>query len=232
MCGPATAIGVATGVAQGASAIGNYQQGKAATRETNQARMNQYRDQLALNQYTYNKELGVFNQASADLAAGLQESEIGLKKSFTQLDKRAAERISAAAFGEQDAVMEDIQREGMIASMTAGGSRDRAMAMARGIAGRRREGVSDYLLRSRFGDIAEARNLTDQANSYRRKLFSQMPLAPTMAPTPSAPVMQQGPSALSLIGGLGSAALGGLSAGMGVANDLERPGTPSANARG
>lgn len=228
MCGPATAIGVATGVAQGASAIGSFQQGTAATRETNQARMNQYRDQLALNQYTYNKELGVFNQASADLAAGMQESEIALKKSFTQLDKRAAERVAAASFSEQDAMMEDLQREGMISSMASGGSRARAMAMARGIAGRRREGISDYLLRSRFGDITEAQTLTDQANSYRRKLFSQMPFAPTMAPTPAAPVMQQGPSALSLLGGLGSAALGGLSAGLGAANDMGRPGTPNA----
>ena len=230
MCGPATAIGVATGVAQGASAIGNFQQGRAATRETNQARVNQYRDALAMREYTYNKELGVYNQQAADLAAGLQESEIGLKKSFTQLDKRAAERISAAAFGEQEATIEDIQREGKIASMLPGGSRDRVMALTRGIAGRRQSSISEYLLRSRFGDITEAQGFVDQATSYRRKLFSQMPLAPTKAPAPSAPVMQQGPSALSLIGGLGSAALGGLSAGLGAANDMGRPGTP--NARG
>ena len=39
-----------------------------------------------------------------------------------------------------------------------------------------------------------------------------------MAPMPSAPIMQQGPSALSLIGGLGTAAMSGLSAGISAEN--------------
>lgn len=224
MCGPATAIGVATGVAQGASAIGNFQQGKRQTQETNQARMGAYRDQLALNQYSYNKELGVYSQRLADYQGGLQESELALKKSFTQLDRRAAERIAAVSFSGQDSMIKQLEAEGMLSNLPVG-SRERALTMARGAAGRNTASVADYLLRARFGDIEEARGFVDQANSYRRRLFSQVPFAPTMAPTPTAPVMQSGPSALSLIGGLGSAALGGLSAGM-SANALKpRPGT-------
>ena len=217
MCGPSTAIGVATGVTQGMSALGSYQQGRAQTDATNQARQNQYRDQLAMQRYAYNKELGVYNQQVADYRADLKESEIAYEKSITQLGKRASERTGAAAFSEQDAIQKDIQTEGQIlASLPAGGSRDRALALARGAAGMRKASVYDNLLRGRFADIDAARSLTDQANSYRRQLFSRVPLAPTMAPTPSAPVMQQGPSALSLVAGLGSAALGGFTAGAGA----------------
>lgn len=227
MCGPATALGVATGVAQGASAIGSYQQGRAQTDAVNQARQNQYRDQLAMQRYAYNKELGVYQQQLADYQAGLQESELALERTYTKLDKAAAERVAAARFGGQESMIQDIQREGQIAAMQPGGSRNRALAMARGLSGRRSALVEDELLRGRFSDIDKYRGFVDEANAYRRRLFSAVPLAPTMGPAPSAPVMQSGPSALSLIGGLGSAALGGLSAGMGAANDLGRPGTPN-----
>jgi len=216
MCGPATAIGVATGLAQGASAIGNFQQGRAQTDATNRARQNQYRDQLAMQQYAFNKELGVYQQQVADYQSGLQESELALERTYTKLDKAAAERVAAARFSGQESMIQDIQREGQIAAMQPGASRDRAMAMARGISGRQSALIQDNLLRARFGDIDKFRSFRDQANSYRRQLFSKVPFAPTMAPTPSAPVMQAGPSALSLIGGLGSAALGGVTAGLGA----------------
>jgi len=45
-----------------------------------------------------------------------------------------------------------------------------------------------------------------------------------MAPLASRPVMQSGPSALSLIGGLGSAALGGISAGMSMSSMMPKGG--------
>jgi len=80
----------------------------------------------------------------------------------------------------------------------------------------------DNLLRSRFAAADTYRGAADQATSYRRQLFSKVPLPTRRAPLPSAPVMQSGPSALSLIGGLGSAALGGLTAGLGTASDLGR----------
>ena len=223
MCGPATAFGVATAATGAASALGNYQQGRAQTDATNQMRKNTYRDQLAMNQYAYNKDMGVYQQSLADYQAGLNESEQALGKSFTQLDKRAAERIAAARFAGQTNLAQDIASQGKLAaSLPAGGSRNRAMALDRGRAGMRDANVEDYLLRSRYGDIDVGNRLIDQANSLRRQLASRVGPAPVMGPMPSAPVMQAGPSALSLIGGLGSAAIGGFSAGRGLAKDLGR----------
>lgn len=211
-------MGLGTAISGGLSAIGGYQQGRAQTDAANQAAQNRYRDALKMRQYQYNKELGVYNQRLADYQAGLQESELALERGFTAIDRRAAERLGAARFGAQENLIQDIQAQGKLAGLQPGGSAQRAMAMARGAAGRRDALIADNLLRARFGDIQAGRDLTIQANTYRRRLFSALPMAPTMAPMPSAPLMQSGPSALSLIGGLGTAAMSGITAGMSAEN--------------
>ena len=217
-------FGLATAGFGAMSAIGKHQQGKAMADASNQAARNQYRDALSMRQYRYNQQLGAYNQRLADYSAGLAESELGLKRGFTAIDKRAAERYGAAAFQAQENVISDIQAGGQLAASLPAGISDRAVTMARGAAGRRDAMVADNLLRARFGDIQAARDMTMQANMYRRKLFSGLPMAPTMAPMPSAPVMQQGPSALSLIGGLGSAALSGITAGMSMNSMMPKGG--------
>ena len=223
MCGPATALGVASGLSSGMSAIGNYQQGRAQTDATNRARLNQYRDAQMMNEYRYQQDLAVYRAAQNDYQAGLRESDLALGEARTALDKQAAERLAGARFASEGREMSLMKSQGEImAGMQAGRSRERAMAMAAGAAGRDESVMMDNLLRARFADIDKYRGFADQATSYRRKLFSAVPLAPTRAPMPSAPVMQSGPSALSLIGGLGSAAFGGLTTGIGAAKDLGR----------
>lgn len=211
-------LGLGTALSGGMSAIGGYQQQQRQTDETNRARLKAREDQIAMQRYTFNKELGVYQQQLADYDAGLLESELALDRSYTKLDKAAAERIAAARFASQESMIQSIQREGQFAALQPGGSSERALTLARGAAGRQRALVADNLLRARFSDIDKFRSMRDQANSYRRQLFSRVPLAPTMAPTPSMPVMQSGPSALSLIGGLGSAAMSGISAGITAEN--------------
>jgi len=220
MCDPVS-VGLGTAAAGGAKAIGDFQSGRAQTDAVNEARRRQYRDQLALNQFKYIKDVGVFNQARADLDAGLLESERALSKGLTAIQKQAAERAGASAFASQDRLAKSINASGSIASLPAGGSRDRIAAITKASFGRETALDMDNLLRGRFSDISTAQGLTDKANSFRRQLFGRMPAAPSMAPTPSAPVMQAGPSPFSLIAGLGGAALSGVSAGYGMAADLK-----------
>lgn len=229
MCGPATALGVASGLSSGMSAIGNYQQGKAQAAATNRARLNQYNDAIRMNEFQFQSDERIRRAAITDYQAGLRESDLALGEVRTGLDKAGVDRISAARFENQTGQQQMMQAQGNImAGMQAGRSRERAMAMAAGVEGRREALVYDNLLRARFGDVDQYRQAADQATSYRRQLFSKVPLSTMRAPLPSAPVMASGPSALSLIGGLGSAALGGLTTGIGAANDLGRPGTPNA----
>lgn len=228
MCGPATAIGVAQGVSQGMSAIGSFQQGRAQTDATNRARLNQYNDAVKMRLFEFQGQEAIRRAAINDYKSGLRESELALGEVRTGLDKQIAEREAKARFASLGRQQDLLQTQGKIATgMQAGRTRERAMALSAGTEGRA-ENLDMYnLLRLRFGAMDKYRSAADQATSYRRQLFSKVPLPTRMAPLPSAPVMQSGPSALSLIGGLGSAALSGLTAGIGAANDLGRPGTPN-----
>lgn len=216
-------LGGLSALSGGMSAIGGFQQGRAQTDATNRARQNQYRDQLALKQFREARQEALYRQEVADYRTNLLESKQALDKSFTRLGKRAAERYGRAAFASEGRTAQSILTQGQLAArLPAGASRDRAMALARGAAGRDEAMIMDNLLRARFADIDTARDLTDQANSYRRRLFQNLSPAPVRGPMPTAPVMQSGPSVLSLIGGLGSAALGGFSTALGAEGDLAK----------
>jgi len=217
MCGPATAIGVATGVASGAQAIGGFMQGKSQTEATNRARLNQYRDAVMMNEFQFQGDEAIRRAAINDYKSGLRESDLALAEVRTGLDKQLSEQFSKARFASLGREQKLMQSEGRIATtMQAGRSRDRMLALTRGGSYAEEALEMDNLLRAKFGAADTYRGAADQATSYRRQLFSKVPLPTRRAPLPSAPVMQSGPSALSLIGGLGSAALGGLTAGMGA----------------
>lgn len=208
----AIGFGVATAGSGILSAFGRRNEQQAQQAATNRARANAYRDQLAMRSYTFQKELGVFQQAKADLAENLLESERALERGKTAIDKQLAETYGAAAFAAENETIANIQAQGQIAALPRG-VRDRASVMLRGAAGRKKGFTADDLLRARFGSMDKYRTMQDEANAYRKKLYGRMPLAPTMAPAPSAPVMAPGPSALSLIGSIGSSLLGGVQGG-------------------
>lgn len=215
MCGPATAIGVATGVASGAQAIGGFMQGKSQTEATNRARLNQYRDAAMMNEFQFQGDEAIRRAAINDYKSGLRESDLALAEVRTGLDKQLSEQFSKARFASLGREQKLLQSEGRIATtMQAGRGRDRMLALTRGGSYADEALEMDNLLRAKFGAADTYRGAADQATSYRRQLASKVPLPTRRAPLPSAPVMQSGPSTLSLIGGLGSAALGGLSAGM------------------
>lgn len=210
--GLAIAYGIGTAATQIGGAVANYNQKNAQAEATNRARLRARMDKIAMQQYTYGKELGIYEQAKADLAENLLESERALERSRTALDKQQAETYGAAAFAAQDETIANIQALGQVAALPRG-VRERAGVMVRGAAGRKKAFSEDDLLRSRFGAIDKFRGMQDKANAYRKKLYGRMPPAPTMAPTPSMPVMQPGASVLGLISGIGGGILSGITAG-------------------
>jgi len=221
MCGPATAVGVATGVSQGLGAIGSFQQGSAQTAATNRARKNEYRDALIANEFRFQGQEAIRRAAITDYQSGLRESELAMGDVGTSLDKSLNERV-AKSRGESLAGQQKLlQTKGkIVAGMQAGRGRERMMSLAEGAEGINEEMRLDNLSRARFGAQDFYRGEADKATSYRRQLFSKVPLPTMRAPTPTAPVMAPGPSALSLIGGLGQAAFSGYGAGKSLAKEL------------
>ena len=220
-------FGLATAATGAMSAIGNYQQGQAQTSATNRARLQAWEDDAAYKRWKFIRDQGAFNVAKADYDATLLESERALGKTLTGIQKQAAERYGAAAFASQARTAKGITKRGQLAAsgLPKGASTDRLMAIqGYGEEGMDKAMYDDYLLRARFSDIDKFSRFQDQANSFRRAAYNRLPMAPTMAPLASRPVMQSGPSALSLIGGLGSAALGGISAGMSMSSMMPKGG--------
>jgi hypothetical protein len=220
-------FGLATAATGAMSAIGNYQQGQAQTSATNRARLQAWQDDAAYKRWKFIRDQGAFNVAKADYDATLLESERALGKTLTGIQKQAAERYGAAAFASQARTAKGITKRGQLAAsgLPKGASTDRLMAIqGYGEEGMDKAMYDDYLLRARFSDIDKFSRFQDQANSFRRAAYNRLPMAPTMAPLASRPVMQSGPSALSLIGGLGSAALGGITAGMSMASMMPKGG--------
>lgn len=221
-------FGVATAASGAMSAIGKYQQGQATTKATNRARLQAWEDDVAYKRWKFARDQAAWNVAKNDYEATLRESEIALGKTLTSIQKQEAERYGAGAFASQKRTAEGIARRGRLAAsgIPAGRGTDRLMAISGfGAEGLETAQYDDYMLRARFSDIDKFSRFQDQANSYRRAAYSKLPLAPTMAPIAQRPVMQSGPSALSLIGGLGSAALGGISAGMGMSKMMPAGGS-------
>ena len=220
-------FGLATAATGAMSAIGKYQQGQAQTSATNRARLQAWQDDAAYKRWKFIRDQGAFNVAKADYEATLLESEQALGKTLTGIQKQAAERYGAAAFASQARTAKGITKRGQLAAsgLPKGASTDRLMAIqGYGEEGMDKAVYDDYLLRARFSDIDKFSRFQDQANSFRRAAYNRLPMAPTMAPLASKPVMQSGPSALSLIGGLGSAALGGISAGMSMSSMMPKGG--------
>lgn len=215
-------IGAATAAPQILSSIGGFLGQKAQTDATNQARKNQHRDALRLSQWKYQQQLGLYRKQGFDFQTNIEEVERELNKSRTKFDKRAAERYGKAAFADLNRERKLIQAEGSIlARMGPGNSRKRAAVLARSASGQDEAMALDNLLRARFSDIDEFNDMRDKANQYRRKLYQELDPPPTMGPMPTAPVMQSGPSVLSLIGGIGSGIMGGVTAGLGAKADLK-----------
>jgi len=220
-------FGLATAATSALPVIGKYQQGQAQTSATNRARLQAWQDDAAYKRWKFIRDQGAFNVAKADYDATLLESERALGKTLTGIQKQAAERSGAAAFASQARTAKGITKRGQLAAsgLPKGASTDRLMAIqGYGEEGMDKAMYDDYLLRARFSDIDKFSRFQDQANSFRRAAYNRLPMAPTMAPLASRPVMQSGPSALSLIGGLGSAALGGITAGMSMASMMPKGG--------
>jgi hypothetical protein len=221
MCGPATALAVGTGVSQGMTAVGGYLEGQSRTTETNRARLNQYRDAAMMSEFKFQGDEAIRRAAINDFQSGVREGDIALGAVRTGLDKQIAEREGKARVASLAREQKLLQTQGRIAaSMPAGRGRERAMTIAAGTAGADESLDLGNLLRARFGAADVYRGRADEAISYRRQLRSKIPLPTRRAPMPSAPVMQSGPSALSLIGGLGQAGFAGFGAGRSLAKEL------------
>lgn len=193
--------------------FGAYNQQRAETDALNKQRLQQYEFQRKQIELENVNRRNLYAQQVLDYNLGLLEDERAESRGFAAVQRGYNELRGQAALAKEQLNIQQQQALGSLAARgVSGASAARGAVSAMAEVGRRKANIEDNLLRARYasfgiGGATEA--LRDQRISSMRQRYAQVRNAPTMAMTPPAPIMQSGPSRLSLMANAGSNILGG-----------------------
>lgn len=215
-------MGLVMGGGQALGAIGNFFGGKAKARAQNKAIIAQYKQRMLIQRA---QDLGRFNKYNARVQ-GFQDqvanqTQVARMESM-QDQLKMDEMLKGMAFqGQNDAVNELTARGKIAARGVSGQSAMLAQQSVSAAIGRqaaaRDEQMVGAALANRLREDARIQSL----NAANKKAYNEVRYAPMKSLKMKAPQLASGPSALSLITGLGQAALSGVSAGMSQQNFLD-----------
>ena len=209
MCEPVSAtIGVLTAASGAASAIGSHQDASAQAASQNRSIAN--RANQRNRQYELDTLQGVAEYNTAKLGFQRQTDEIGLEYSeFVNEEELARDdRINQYLMADQDLVTKLLGEQ----TVNEGGrARSRGKNLARAI-GRQRGSLVANLNRSEIASKRAVDKARKSADAQRNKLFAEINNPYRSGPAPSQDVeFVKGPSPLSLVAGVASAAVSGAS---------------------
>ena len=213
-------LGLITGGVQAIGAVGGWFGQQDAARAENKRRIQQYKQQMLIRNVRDMGRFGIYRQ----------KRDVIYKENLTALSRRYAmqqkqdelrmnELLKGAKLGTQNDLVNQVESAGKImAGTTSGQSQAKLKQSAMAKIGRATALREDKLMSSVY-----AKEMKDEAdlmtlNAARMKEFSKVQFAPQESIPQSMGAMVDGPSPMSLIAGIGNAALSGLSAGMGQAN--------------
>ena len=210
---------MATAAAGGLGAITNFMGGQSQAAQANKARIQQYKQQMLIRDVRDQQRFGIYNTKKVAYAQNLKTLDKRFGMEQMQEDLRMNELLKGSKLASQNKLVNEVQQVGKITAGTASGnSQAKLKQSALAALGRQAQVREDQMVSSVY-----AKQLRDQArvqslDAAKMKEFNQIRFAPQQSPVQGAPTMESGPSPFSLIAGIGQAALGGLSAGMGQQN--------------
>lgn len=202
-----------------ANAIGSFIGGQSEADAQNAAAREQYKQQLKIREAKYLSDLGAYNLRKAQYRDQMSENFASANRAYASEQNRLNEIYKQAAFASQGANIKAIQGAGRAAAsgrMGANAARMRGDVMAEFGRGQAMQAES---LMSAQNALTTANKRTRQklAAANRRAFYNvgAMPSTPVM---PIKPTAVQGPSPLSLLGGLGEVAISGMT----MENDIRK----------
>jgi len=215
--------GLALGLAQGGmsalGAFGQYSSGQAAAAARNRQAMKIYKQQLrnyANDFYTrnagYKNKISQYqmqqryNQSAAQRAYESEQERINEIFKQAQFARQGSQIDLAAALGQGQAIEQ------------SGRSAQRRQALIQAGAGRNEAIRNEQLRQSIMMSGARNRYTQEDLAKANKDAYFAVGARPVPGAAPIAPTMQRGPSTMSLLTGLGSAALSGATTGMKFAN--------------
>ena len=220
MCAPAAAIAVISAGAGIASSVGQHQSAQSAANASNQAALNNYDYQLKQRENEWQNTLSVWGQKRNQYKAEVYENFSAAQKGYSQEQVKLNEIFAKASFNNQDQLVKMVSQQGQgFAKGQSGVSATRNNGMMMAALGRQQAQTAASLASARSASETNKNNIKDQLASANNKAYGQVAFAPVAGVAPPAPVMQDGPNALSLIGGIGSS----IASGMSAASSLSAP---------
>lgn len=220
MLSPSLVFGAASALSGMMGTFGKYNQEAAQAAAVNKQRADQYKYQLSqveregINRANiYRQKLSQYGQKDREYqrayGRGLEDSQAQLNETYAQ-----------ARFSTLNQQISLAQQMGAAQARGRGVSANRAGAMAMADYGRGQALTMDNLLRARYATTRTNERLRDQLISAQRQSYADVALKPMMPIAPPKPVFQSGPSQMSLLSGLATNALSGVSAGLGFKEDI------------
>ena len=192
-----------------------------ATAERNRAarqRANyEYRQRLAIRNHEWNNEVKAYNLRVGAYKQGLENRAKMTAMDLSADELRLNQLMKGMRFASQDASIAQSQAIGKAtAGAQQGRTAGRRVAMTAGAFGRNQAKREEKMLGEIFAHNMKGEARIATLNAKNQAAHAQVAFAPTYGPAVSRPYVHQesGPSTMSLLTGIGGAALSGFSAGL------------------
>jgi len=210
MCEPVTALTVASGAL---SAVGQHQSASAAARAQNEASMGNYKYQLKVRENKWRRERERYAIQKTQYRQQLSENQLAASRAVTAEQTRLNNAFKSAAFQNQSQLVQLMKLQGKSAARgVRGKSTERLDNDVLSAFGRNQSIMAENLMSAQARYRTMGQSLQRELISSNNRAFSNVAVAPEVGIAPPKPVMQSGPSSLSLIAGLGQAAVQGYGA--------------------
>lgn len=212
MCEP-TALGVASFVSSAAGAVGGYQSAQAQANAANEAAINNYNYQVAVRENKWRQTLTIWNQKRIQYKKGLAENALALNRGDVQIQDSLNRAYQQAKLQGSADTINLLRKQGAFQARgtNQGRSADKVERSILAEFGLKNAMRANSLAMSRMQAFEASNALRRKAESDLNQMYSRVALQPVQGVAPVIPTMQAGPNALSLIAGLGQAAISGAS---------------------
>lgn len=180
----------------------------------NKAAINRYKNQMKINRFKDLNTFNVYNQRVSQFEQQVQQNNLAANRAYMNEMLKLDQLMKSQSFKNQDAKVL-LQREmGKVAARGTAGQSALAAQQSLLAQSGRNEAIREETFRN-AALFARVRNedTAMRANFDNTRAFNEVAIAPTNTLNPAKPTLVDGPSPLSLVAGLGNAAVSGITAG-------------------
>ena len=209
MCAP-VALGVASFATGAIGAVAQHRAASAQASAANAAATSNYKYQLKMRERAWDQERHVYGQKIHQFNKAVTNNTAAANRAYAAEQRRLNEIYNKAAFSQQSQLGKLLKSQGITAAAgRSGKSADRIEQSITAQYGRNQAITTESLISAQLKSKYQNEAIRRELISSNNQAYGNVAIAPQPGIAPPPPVMQRGPSSMSLLSGLGQAALGG-----------------------